>query len=86
MGEACCTALETLAVLYDEGLIDNAARQGGYLLERLRGSVCLLVGSLLLARGVVRLVRDYLRTVQQWRPRVRGQHGLATLPPTARRC
>ena len=28
MGEACCTALEALTVLYDEGLIDNAARQG----------------------------------------------------------
>ena len=161
MGEACCTALETLTVLYDEGLIDNAARQGNYLLDRLRGlqrrhpglikevrgaglmvgvefadvsallpgglrravgrlddplrgSICLLVGSLLLAefgvlvafteynrnvirlepplvigaehidqlvdgldrllaRGVVRLVRDYLRTVQGWKLWMRGQ-------------
>jgi acetylornithine/succinyldiaminopimelate/putrescine aminotransferase len=35
IGEACCTAIEALNVLYDEGLIDNAARQGGYLLARL---------------------------------------------------
>jgi acetylornithine/succinyldiaminopimelate/putrescine aminotransferase len=36
MGEACCTALETLNTLYDEGLIDRAAAQGAYLLERLQ--------------------------------------------------
>lgn len=36
MGEACCTAIEALNVLYDEGLIENAARQGAYLLERLQ--------------------------------------------------
>ncbi len=36
MGEACCTSIEALNVLYDEGLIENAARQGAYLLERLR--------------------------------------------------
>lgn len=35
MGEACCTAIEALNVLYDEGLIDNAAEQGAYLLDRL---------------------------------------------------
>src|SRR5690606_32770654 len=35
MGEACCTAIEALNVLYDEGLIDNAAEQGTYLLDRL---------------------------------------------------
>jgi acetylornithine/succinyldiaminopimelate/putrescine aminotransferase len=35
IGEACCTAIETLNVLYDEGLLDNATIQGGYLLERL---------------------------------------------------
>jgi len=36
MGETCCTAIEALNVLYDEGLIDNSAAQGAYLLERLR--------------------------------------------------
>jgi ornithine--oxo-acid transaminase len=35
MGEACCTAIETLHVLYDEHLIVNAQRQGDYLLARL---------------------------------------------------
>lgn len=36
MGEACCTAIESLNVLYDERLIENAAEQGTYLLDRLR--------------------------------------------------
>lgn len=36
IGEACCTAIEALNVLYDEGLIENAAVQGAYLLDRLR--------------------------------------------------
>ncbi|MDP2621248.1 MAG: aspartate aminotransferase family protein [Hyphomicrobiales bacterium] len=36
IGEACCTAIEALNILYDEGLIDNSAAQGAYLLERLR--------------------------------------------------
>jgi acetylornithine/succinyldiaminopimelate/putrescine aminotransferase len=35
IGEACITAIETLNVLYDEDLIENAAVQGEYLLERL---------------------------------------------------
>lgn len=35
IGEASITAIETLNVLYDEGLIDNAATTGGYLLRRL---------------------------------------------------
>ncbi len=35
IGEACCTAIEGLNVLYDEGLIDNCAGQGAYLLDRL---------------------------------------------------
>ncbi len=35
MGEACCTAIEALNVLYDEGLIENALKQGVYLKERL---------------------------------------------------
>ena len=35
IGEACVTAIEALNVLYDEGLIDNAASTGAYLLERL---------------------------------------------------
>ena len=34
IGEACCTAIETLNILYDEKLIDNAATQGAYLLEQ----------------------------------------------------
>jgi acetylornithine/succinyldiaminopimelate/putrescine aminotransferase len=36
IGEACVTAIEGLNVLYDEGLIDNAADVGDYLLQRLR--------------------------------------------------
>jgi ornithine--oxo-acid transaminase len=36
IGESCCTAIEALNILYDEGLIQNAATQGDYLLERLR--------------------------------------------------
>jgi acetylornithine/succinyldiaminopimelate/putrescine aminotransferase len=36
IGEACATAIEGLNVLYDEGLIDNAAETGDYLLERLQ--------------------------------------------------
>ena len=36
IGEACCTAIETLNVLYDEGLIDNAGRQGEHLIARLK--------------------------------------------------
>lgn len=36
MGEACCTAIESLNVLYDERLIENAAEQGTYLLDQLR--------------------------------------------------
>ncbi|MGD9866695.1 MAG: aspartate aminotransferase family protein [Hyphomicrobiales bacterium] len=36
IGEACCTAIEGLNILYDERLIDNAASQGTYLLARLR--------------------------------------------------
>ncbi len=35
IGEACVTAIEALNVMYDEGLIDNAARTGSYLIERL---------------------------------------------------
>jgi acetylornithine/succinyldiaminopimelate/putrescine aminotransferase len=36
IGEASITAIEALNVLYDEGLIDNAAATGAYLLERLQ--------------------------------------------------
>ncbi|MEX0346790.1 MAG: aspartate aminotransferase family protein [Rhizobiaceae bacterium] len=35
IGEACITAIEALNVMYDEGLIDNAAKTGDYLIERL---------------------------------------------------
>jgi acetylornithine/succinyldiaminopimelate/putrescine aminotransferase len=35
IGEACVTAIEGLNLLYDEGLIDNAALTGAYLLKRL---------------------------------------------------
>jgi acetylornithine/succinyldiaminopimelate/putrescine aminotransferase len=35
IGEACCTAIEAINVLYDEGLMENARVQGNYLLERL---------------------------------------------------
>ena len=36
MGEACVTAIEALNTLYDEELMDNAAAQGAYLVDRLR--------------------------------------------------
>jgi acetylornithine/succinyldiaminopimelate/putrescine aminotransferase len=36
IGEACVTAIEGLNTLYDEGLIENAAVTGDYLLERLK--------------------------------------------------
>lgn len=36
MGEACCTSIEALNILYDEGLMENAATQGAYLIERLQ--------------------------------------------------
>ena len=36
MGEACCTAIEALNILYDDGLMANAKTQGNYLLERLQ--------------------------------------------------
>lgn len=36
IGESCCTAIEGLNILYDEGLIDNAAEQGAYLLDQLQ--------------------------------------------------
>ncbi len=36
MGEACVTAIEALHTLYDEGLVENAAVNGAYLLARLR--------------------------------------------------
>jgi acetylornithine/succinyldiaminopimelate/putrescine aminotransferase len=35
MGEACITAIEAVNLLFDEGLIDNSALVGDYLLERL---------------------------------------------------
>lgn len=37
IGEAAVTSIEAINVLHDEGLIDNAAEVGGYLLERLQG-------------------------------------------------
>jgi ornithine--oxo-acid transaminase len=37
IGETCCTAIEALNVLYDEHLIDNSAKQGALLLEKLNG-------------------------------------------------
>ena len=36
IGEACITAIETLNVLYDEGLIDNSADTGAYLTSELK--------------------------------------------------
>ncbi len=36
IGEASATAIEALNILYDEGLIENSARQGAYLLAGLR--------------------------------------------------
>ena len=35
IGEACVTAIEGVNVLYDEGLIDNSAATGAFLIERL---------------------------------------------------
>lgn len=37
IGEASITSIEALNVLYDEGLIDNSAETGDYLIEKLRG-------------------------------------------------
>ena len=37
IGETCCTAIETLNVLYEEGLINNAAEQGSRLIQQLQG-------------------------------------------------
>lgn len=37
IGEASVTSIEALNVLYDEGLIDNSAETGDYLIEKLRG-------------------------------------------------
>ena len=37
IGEASVTSIEAINILYDEGLIDNAADTGDYLLEKLRG-------------------------------------------------
>ncbi len=36
IGEACCTSIEALNILYDEGLIDNSAAQGEHLITRLK--------------------------------------------------
>lgn len=36
IGEGCISSIEALNILYDEGLIDNAAEQGAYLIERLK--------------------------------------------------
>lgn len=36
IGEACITAIEAVHLLYDEGLIENAAATGDHLLERLQ--------------------------------------------------
>ena len=38
IGEACVTAIEALNVLYDEGLIDNAAAPGDYLHRAAEGA------------------------------------------------
>ncbi|MGH9957225.1 MAG: aspartate aminotransferase family protein, partial [Pyrinomonadaceae bacterium] len=36
IGEACCTAIEGLNILYDEGLINNCDHQGAHLLGKLQ--------------------------------------------------
>jgi acetylornithine/succinyldiaminopimelate/putrescine aminotransferase len=36
IGETCCTAIETLNILYDEGLIENAVIQGARLISQLQ--------------------------------------------------
>lgn len=36
IGEASVTALETINILYEEGLIDNAAETGAYLIAELK--------------------------------------------------
>jgi acetylornithine/succinyldiaminopimelate/putrescine aminotransferase len=51
IGEGCATAIEALNILYDENLIDNAAEQGGYLLDRLKGLVAKYPALLKEARG-----------------------------------
>lgn len=36
VGEACCTSIEALNILYDDRLIENAAKQGAHLIKRLK--------------------------------------------------
>ena len=72
-GEACVTAIEALNVLYDEGLVDNAAAVGAELLARLRalrGRYPELVADV---RGRGLMVGIEFRDLS------------ATLPPVARR-
>jgi acetylornithine/succinyldiaminopimelate/putrescine aminotransferase len=51
IGEGCATSIEALNVLYDENLIENAAEQGAYLLDRLKALVTKYPALLKEARG-----------------------------------
>jgi acetylornithine/succinyldiaminopimelate/putrescine aminotransferase len=51
IGEGCATSIEALNILYDENLIENAAKQGDYLLMRLKALVTKYPGLLKEARG-----------------------------------
>jgi acetylornithine/succinyldiaminopimelate/putrescine aminotransferase len=51
IGEACCTAIEALNILYDERLIQNAAKQGEHLLVRLRALKTKYSGLIVDVRG-----------------------------------
>ncbi len=51
IGEGCATSIEALNILYDEKLIENAADQGAYLLDRLQALVAKHPALLKEARG-----------------------------------
>lgn len=77
MGEACATAIEALHILYDEGLMDNAAEQGAYLRERLcslRSKYPMLIADV---RGMGLMVGVEMTNISRSMPR-----GLRTLIST----
>jgi len=52
MGEACCTAIETLHIIYEEGLMENSAFLGAHLLKRLKDVQLRYPGILKEVRGL----------------------------------
>lgn len=68
IGEACVSAIEALNVLYDEGLIDNAAIQGEYLLDRLRALRAKYPGMIKEVRGKGLMIGVEFRDFSQMLP------------------